>query len=175
VIVTKLDTLTLFVSGAASKTDPNGNTNPLGAGLLWDSFNPKESRTGNAIYLGGRYDITSTRTKIGAEYNHGSKNWIGMVPAGDDVWTSKLGTRGNVYEVYLIQELNRKAISKKANVFVRVGYQYYTFNYTASNSWLGAPVKISELNLNIADQAKAQFLTPLKNAQDIYATFEVKF
>ena len=36
-----------------------------------------------------------------------------MVPAEDDIWTSKLGTRGDVYEIYLIQSLNRKAIAKE--------------------------------------------------------------
>ena len=122
VITTKMGPLNLFVSAAASETDPNANLTgpdfnqdgtpdaPM-AGLLYNA-GAKESHTGNAIYVGGRYDMGST--KVGAEYNRGSKYWISMIPASDDIWTGKLGTRGSVYEVYLIQELKRKPISKKA-------------------------------------------------------------
>ena len=169
-------TLNLFGSAGLSKTHPNGNTvvfNGIntGAGLMYTGA--KESTTGNAFYLGARYDFTPTRTKFGAEYNRGSKDWISFVPAGDDIWTSKLGTRGNVYEVYLIQELNAKPISSYfAKTFFRVGYQYYDFQYTGSNNWVGAPVKVADL---AASPNNAQLLTPLKSAQDLYATMEVKF
>jgi hypothetical protein len=129
----------------------------------------KESTTGNAIYLGARYDLPS-KTKIGLEYNHGSKNWISFIPAADDIWTSKLGTRGNVYEVYLIQELPGLPIaSYRAKSFIRIGYQYYDFDYTGSNNWVGAPVAISDVASN------PQMLTPMKSAKDLYATLEVKF
>ena len=80
------------------------------------------------------------------EYNYGSKNWITFVPAADDMWTTKLGTRGNVYEAYLIQEINLKPISSYlSKAFFRFGYQYYDFEYTGSNNWVGAPVKIADL------------------------------
>lgn len=182
--------LILFASAAVSKTHPNSNTFQLpffsiggttyngGFGLLYDDdpMTPevdKKSRTGSAIYLGARYDLKSTGTKIGVEYNHGSKYWIGMVPASDDIWTSKLGTRGDVYEVYLIQELNKKPIAKRGKAYIRLGYQYYKFNYTGSNSWIGEPKKISDLNT--FDPSKTQLLAPLKNAYDIYTTFNVEF
>ncbi len=165
VVTAKVANLNVFASAAASKTDPNGNTNPFGAGLEWDSLHAKESHMGNAIYIGGRYDMG--RTKVGAEYNRGSKYWISMVPASDDVWTGKLGTRGSVYEVYVIQELNRKPISKKGKAFVKLGYQYYKFDYTSSNNWVGSPDDIGTAN--------PQFLAPVKDAQDLYATFEVQF
>ena len=88
------------------------------------------------------------------------------------MWTSKLGTRGNVYEAYLIQELKLKPISSfVSKTFFGIGYQYYDFEYTGSNNWVGAPVKIAELTKPL----NAQMLTPMKNAQNIYATFEVKF
>jgi hypothetical protein len=170
-----------FVSAAQSKTHPNdelytvqtGATPPsVGvAGLLYDAGS-KESHSGTAFYVGGRYDIASTGTKIGAEYNQGSKYWIGMVPAADDPWTSKLGTRGSVYELYIIQELKNKAISPKGEAFFKVGYQYYKFDYTGSNSWIGAPKKISDL---ASSPANAQMLVPIEKATDIYATFEVRF
>ncbi|MBI5577453.1 MAG: DUF3373 domain-containing protein [Deltaproteobacteria bacterium] len=169
-------TLNIFGSGALDKTHPNGKTVILsngfdtGAGLMFTGRS--ESTTGWAAHIGGRYDITATRTKIGAEYNHGSKNWISFVPAGDDIWTSKLGARGNVYEIYLIQELNEKAVSSHiAKTFLRVGYQYYDFTHTGSNNWVGAPVKMSEL----VNAANAQMLVPVEKATDFYATVEVKF
>jgi hypothetical protein len=180
VITSKLGDLNLFLSAAESKTSPNDNTfnnNLTPWGLLWTSTAAggagKESAKGSAVYLGGRYDIASTKTKIGAEYNHGTKNWIGMVPAGDDIWTSKLGTRGDVYEIYLIQELNRNPISKKGKAFVRLGYQYYKFEYTGSNFWIGAPAKISELST--ANPATQQIFAPVKDAKDLYLTFDVQF
>lgn len=182
-----------FVAGSRSKTHPNANTFELpffsvngspvyngGFGLLYDDCDPMtpggqcaESHSGTLVYLGGRYDIKSTGTKVGLEYNHGSQYWIGMVPAGDDMWTSKLGTRGNVWEVYLIQELNKKPIAKRGKAFVRLGYQYYTFKYTGSNNWVGAPKPID--SLNTMDPSGTQLLAPLKNAKDFYATFEVIF
>lgn len=175
----------LFISAAQSKTDPNDQlfsiatgTTPASlpvAGMLYD--NPamggvKESHTGTAVYLGGRYDIASTGTKIGAEYNQGSQYWVGMVPAGDDVWTSKLGTRGKVYEIYVIQELKNKALTKKGLAFFKLGYQSYKFDYTGSNNWVGAPKKMSEL---ASSTGNAQMLAPIEKATDLYLTFEVRF
>jgi len=172
----KVGDLNLFGSAALSSTHPNDNrfaslaTMP---GLLYDA--EKESHTGTALYLGARYDIKRTGTKIGAEYNHGSQYWITFVPASDDMWTGKLGTRGDVYEVYLIQELNQKPIAKRGKAFVRFGYQYYDFAYTGSNFWIGEPKKISDLNTDVRRPANYQMLAPIKNAHDIYATFNVSF
>jgi Protein of unknown function (DUF3373) len=174
VIMGKVSDLNLFFSVAQSRSDPN-NQNAAGVGLLSDANNPPEASrlVGTAIYVGGRYDIKSTGTKIGLEYNQGSKYWIGMVPAADDVWTSKLGTRGRVYEVYIIQELKNRPLMKKAKAFWKVGYQIYDFKYTGSNNWMGAPIKISDLDQTNA--ANAQFLAPIKKATDLYMTFEVLF
>lgn len=182
VVMGKVSNLNLFVSAAQSKTHPNDQLfevdagPPVGlvpvAGLLYDAGNPADSQTGYALYVGARYDIDSTRTKIGVEYNQGSKYWIGMVPAADDIWTSKLGTRGNVYEIYIIQELKNKPIAKKGKAFFRLGYQFYRFDFTGSNGWVGAPKNISDLT---ATPANAQMLVPIEKATDIYATFEVQF
>ena len=164
--------LNWFVDGALSVTHPNGNTNPFGGGLLFNMGQEVKNRTGWAVLVGGRYDIESTGTKIGLEYNHGSKYWITFAPAADDMWTSKVGARGNVYETYVIQELPMAPISSYlSKAFFKVGYQYYDFDYTGSNNWVGAPAKISDVN----SPMNAQFFTPLENAQDIYATFEVHF
>ena len=168
--------LNLFADAGLSVTHPNGNVSSnagfqgLGTGGFFNPEAPTD-KTGWAAYVGARYDYEPTRTKLGVEYNHGSKNWISFAPAADDMWTSKVGTRGDVYEAYLIQELNLKPVSSYlSKAFFRVGYQYYNFDYTGSNNWVGAPVKIADIK-----PTDMLLLTPLKNAQDIYATFEVKF
>ena len=168
--------LNFFGDAGMSVTHPNSNVsgNAGFQGLLTGQFlNPEapSDKTGWAAYLGARYDYEPSKTKFGVEYNHGSKNWITFAPAADDIWTSKLGTRGDVYEAYLIQELNLKPISSYlSKAFFRLGYQYYSFDYTGSNNWVGAPVKIADIK-----PTDMMLLTPLKNAQDLYLTFEVKF
>ncbi len=167
--------LQLFADWGMSRTSPNNNVSAQFGfqGLLTGGFfapEAPEKKTGTAISLGVRYDLPS-KTKLGLEYNHGSKNWITFAPAADDIWTSKLGTRGNVYEAYVIQELGGKAVSSYfSKSFVRFGVRHYDFKYTGSNNWVGAPVAISDVN-----GADMMTLTPLKSATDVYATFEVKF
>ncbi len=166
--------LNLFADAALSVTHPNRNVSSQFGfqGLLGGAFfQPEEpaSKRGNALIVGARYDLPS-RTKLGLEYNRGSKNWITFAPAADDLWTSKVGTRGNAYEGYVIQELAGKPVSSYfSKAFFRLGVQYYDFKYTGSNNWVGAPVRISDVN------GQFMTLTPLKNAWDAYATFEVKF
>jgi hypothetical protein len=169
-------TLNMFADFGMSVTHPNDNvSNNAGfQGLMTGQFFAQEapsSKTGYAAYLGARYDYTPTNTKLGVEYNHGSKNWITFAPAADDMWTAKVGTRGNVYETYLIQDLNLKPVSSHlSKAFVKLGYQYYDFEYTGSNNWVGAPQKISDIK-----STDMFLLTPVKSAQNIYFTFEVKF
>jgi hypothetical protein len=182
VVMGKVSNFNLFFSAAQSKTHPNDQLfevdagPPFGlvpvAGLMYDAGSEAKSVTGTAVYIGGRYDIQASGTKIGLEYNQGSKNWIGMVPASGDPWTGKLGTRGSVYEVYIIQELKNKPISKRGQAFFKLGYQAYQFDYTGSNNWVGAPKKISDL---ATSPANAQMLAPVEKATDIYLTFEVRF
>jgi len=168
-------TLNFFADFGLSVTHPNNNVSANAGfqGLLTGGFlapEEPEDKTGWAAYLGVRYDLPS-KTKLGFEYNHGSKNWITFAPAADDMWTSKVGTRGNVFEPYIIQELNLKPISSfTSKAFFKIGYQYYDFEYTGSNNWVGAPQKISGIQ-----SSDLLLLTPLKSAQDIYATFEVQF
>ncbi|MBZ0155873.1 MAG: DUF3373 domain-containing protein [Alphaproteobacteria bacterium] len=176
--------LNLFGSVALSKTHPNNNVLSLpfgtvggqtfnaGFGLMYDEGN-KKSRTGHAYWVGARYDYKPTGTKIGAEYNYGSKYWLAFTPASDDLWTSKVGTHGSVYEVYLIQSLNKKPIAKRGDAFIRAGFQYYKFDYTGSNNWMGEPKKISDLSTS--DVNGTQLFAPLKNAKDFYMTFDVIF
>ncbi len=167
--------LNFFVDGALSVTHPNDNVSGQAGfqGLMTGAFFAPEKatdRTGWAVYTGVRYDLPS-KTKIGFEFNHGSKYWITFAPAADDMWTSKVGTRGNVYEPYIIQELDLKPISSYlSKAFFRLGYQYYDFEYTGSNNWVGKPQKISSIQAN-----GIQLMAPVSKAHDVYATFEVHF
>lgn len=167
--------LTVFASGATSMALPSKNRyNANGMafpGMLCDGTDCP-NRRGFAYYLGARYDFAKTRTKIGAEFNHGSKNWITFVPAGDDIWTSKLGTRGEVYELYAIQDLGRAPIARDGRVSLRLGWQYYDFKYTGSNSWVGAPMSIKDIQPVMAN---AQMMAPIRHAYDIYTSFDVRF
>ncbi|MDD2364790.1 MAG: DUF3373 domain-containing protein [Desulfuromonadaceae bacterium] len=169
-------TLQLFGDLGLSITHPNGNVSQnagfqglLSGEFFAQDFAPKD-QTGWAGYAGIRYDLPSN-TKIGFEFNHGSKYWITFAPSADDMWTSKLGTRGNVYEPYVIQELNLKPISSYfAKAFFKLGYQYYDFEYTGSNNWVGAPKKISDIS-----SSDLMLMAPVKSASNIYGTFEVQF
>lgn len=162
--------LNFFLYGAVSRSLPNSTLSHGMAGLEYDAGQNPDSHLGGALYTGIRYDVTKSRTKIGLEYNRGSKYWINFTPASDDVWTSKLGTRGSVYEAYVIQELFRPAVSPKGLVDIRVGYQYYNFDYTGSNNWMGAPIKMSDVSASTG-----QMLSPVRNAYDIYTMVDVHF
>ena len=167
-------TLQVFGDVGMSITRPNNNVSAQFGfqGLMTGAFfNPEapSNKKGTAVALGVRYDLPS-RSKFGFEWNHGSKNWITFAPAADDMWTAKMGTRGDVYEAYYIQELDRQPISSFfSKAFFRVGVQYYKFDYTGSNNWVGAPVAIGHVNGNLMTT------TPLEDATNLYATFEVKF
>ncbi len=166
--------LHVFGDVGMSVTHPNNNVSAQFGfqGLLTGSFfNPEapSSKTGTAIALGLRYDLPS-KTMVGLEYNRGSRDWITFAPAADDMWTSKVGARGDVIEAYLIQELDRMPISSFfSKAFFRLGVQRYNLKYTGSNNWVGAPVAISDVN------GQMMTTTPLSSATNIYATFEVKF
>jgi hypothetical protein len=167
--------LNIFGDIGISITHPNDNVSANAGfqGLLTGAFFSPEApkdKTGWAVYAGIRYDLPS-KTKLGFEFNHGSRDWITFAPSADDMWTSKLGVRGNVFEPYAIQELNLKPISSHlSKAFFKLGYQYYDFEYTGSNNWVGAPVKISSIQ-----PTSMLLLAPMKEAHNVYATFEVKF
>jgi len=75
-----------------------------------------------------------------------------------------------VWDLYLIQELDKKPVSSFfSKTFFRLGIQYYDFQYTGSNNWVGAPVKMSDVN------GQMMTMTPLQKAYNAYATLEVKF
>jgi len=172
VYMDKIGDLNWFLAGGWSHTDPSGY-DEAGNSLLTSWWDPLEEQDGYSFYGGIRYDINDLRLKLGAEYNFGSEYWVSMTPGHDDLYNSKLATRGHVAEVYMIYDLpTGEALSKYAKTFMRLGYQYYKYDYTYSGSWLGAPTDVDKL---ASDPFAAQFYPALDDLQQIYLTFEIFF
>ena len=111
--------------------------------------------------------------KLGLEYNWGGENWVAFTPGHDDLYMSKLATRGTVFELYGIYDLpGGEAISSLSKAFIRLGYQHYEYDYTGSGFWLGAPVDIGQLT---ATPMNMQFYTPIESMDQVYLTFESWF
>jgi hypothetical protein len=135
--------LNLFLSGAWSHTDAEKVSEiplfeMLGMSLL-SSEGELEEHDGWSVYTGGRYTVQDWGTKLGLEYNYGSKYWFNVTGAEDNLVGSKLSTRGHVLEPYVIQQVIGD------NFFFRVGAQLYWFNYSGSGFPLGAPVDVDEV------------------------------
>ncbi|MDF1613899.1 DUF3373 family protein [Desulfurivibrio dismutans] len=186
-----------FVAGGWSRTDPNSNGmfNDNAAGMqdlqaalaMTAGLNPGDpgyvpfanyspntsSENGYSIYLGARYDLPNTQFKFGLEYNYGSEYWIGMSPGHDDIYASKLATRGHVYEVYGIYDIPGRAVSSFGNAFIRVGYQHYDYNYTGSLDWNTKPYDLS----SSSERAMATYMgiETVDKADQVYVTFEARF
>ncbi|MCB2183481.1 MAG: DUF3373 domain-containing protein [Desulfobulbaceae bacterium] len=174
VYMDKVNDLNYFFSAGWSRTDPRG-VDEMGTGLLtsWWDEDYDEAKNGYSVYAGIRYDMSDLGLKLGLEYNYGSKNWIAFTPGHDDLYQSKLATRGNVYEAYLIYDLpTGEAISKYAKTFLRLGYQHYDYEYTGSGFWLGEPIDIDDLS---DDPLNAQFYAPVEDMDNIYLSLDVFF
>jgi hypothetical protein len=126
-----------FVSGSWSKSRPaEGVTGPFG-GLLSDPFENPESQTGSMYYVGARYNFDNDLTKIGLEWNKGSRYWFNFAPSQDDVIAPKTSTRGTVWEGYLTHRITRKFVMKLA-------YINYAFDYSGSGWHVGAPKELGD-------------------------------
>jgi len=168
----KIGDLNWFIAGGWSHSKPAGY-DEAGNSLLTSWWDPLKDQDGYSLYGGVRYDLLAYRLRLGAEYNWGSEYWVGMSPGHDDLYNSKLATRGQVAEVYLIYDLpTGEMLSKYAKTFMRLGYQYYKYDYSYSGSWLGAPVDVDDL---ANDPLNAQFYPALDDLQQVYLTFEIYF
>lgn len=126
----------LYASGNLSATRPNGTTTPFG-GLLSDPFETPVNHSGYMFLAGLRFNFSDEeRTKLGFEFNHGSKYWFNFAQAQDDIIAPKTNTRGNVAEVYLTHRVNDRFIFK--GDFIK-----YLYDYSGSGWHLGAPQKLN--------------------------------
>ncbi len=137
----RLADIDLFISGSWSHTDPSGiSRNPyfelMGQGLL-SSDGDLEARNGFGIYGGALFPMPFD-ARLGLEYNWGSKYWFPFTGAEDSLVASKLAARGSVYEAYYIQPVF------KDNFFLKLGGQYFNYDYTGSGNPMGKPVNISD-------------------------------
>lgn len=175
VYMDKYSNLNYFLSGGWSRTDPNS----VGMFNDWSSVGVGGARNtgsenGYVMHVGVRYDIPDSLFKVGAEYNHGSKYWIAMTPGHDDLYASKLATRGDVYEVYGIYDIpGGEAISKFGKAFIRLGYQHYEYDYTGSMDWTTMPFDVD----SNAERFRAMMsgATIIDSADQVYLTFEASF
>lgn len=172
----KIAAFNYFVSGGWSNTSPNDNgmfNDPAAmmAGLTGPNT---DSENGYALYLGMRYDMDDLRLKLGAEYNYGSQYWVGFTPAHDDLYQSKLATRGNVFELYSIYDIpSGEAMSKYGRAFIRLGYQYYDYKYSGTGDWNLYPYDLG--NDQDLQKLQAMGMDPVESAHQIYLTFEAYF
>lgn len=129
-----------YVSGNLSATRPNGRTTPFG-GLMSDPFETPVNRSGYMILGGLRFNFPNDeRTKLGFEFNHGSRYWFNFAQASDDIVAPKTNTRGNVFEAYLTHRINDRFIFK--GDFIK-----YIYDYSGSGWHLGAPKALDAMPL----------------------------
>ena len=176
----KVSDFTYFVAGGWSETDPGGHGmfNDYAAMSQGLTGYNTDSEDGYSVYAGLRYDITDAGLKFGAEYNWGSEYWIAFTPGHDDLYLSKLSTRGQVAEVYMIYDLpSGEAISKYAKTFIRLGYQHYWYDYTGVD-WVVKPYDVD----NAAEMTGAYEIAtatgssmPVESADQVYLTLDVFF
>jgi len=137
----KLANIDLFLAPSWSHTSPSQiSKNPyyalLGQGLLSSNGN-LQSRDGYGIYAGAIFPMP-LEARLGLEYNWGSQYWFNFTGAEDSLVGSKLAARGQVFEGYYIQPIY------KDNFFVKLGGQYYDYDYTGSGNPLGEPISITD-------------------------------
>ena len=179
----KISNLNYFVSGGYSYAIPDSSGMGMftdfarmGAGMTGPNY---DNESGYSLYAGVRYDMDDIGLKIGGEFNWGSQYWLAMAPGHDDIYMSKLATRGQVYEAYLIYDLpTGDFISKYARTFIRLGYQHYEYDYAGSGDWNMYPYDLDDatdmMMLNgLVSAGMAN--DPVERADQIYLTFEVYF
>ena len=131
-VITRRDgPLDYFVSYGYMETDPTDFYSPFG-GMMSDPFTEPEDQDGDMIYLGARWNFNQDRTKLGLEFNHGSKYWYNFSLGEDDFLAPKTSTRGDVWEAYVTHRIRESFIFKLA-------YIDYSYDYSGSGWLLGAP------------------------------------
>jgi hypothetical protein len=139
VLIRRDGPLDYFFSGNYSGTKPENVTTPFG-GLMSDPFEVPEDQDGYMVYTGLRYNFDNNKTRLGFEYNYGSKYWFNFASAEDDIIMPKTQTRGHVFEIYATHRIHKHFIFK-------ADYIDYNFIYSGTGWHLGAPKKLDEMPL----------------------------
>ncbi len=125
-----------FASYSVMKSHPDAVTTPFG-GLFCDPFETPEEQTGKMAYAGARYTFADEKTKVGLEYNKGSKYWFNFSHGADDVFAPKTATRGEVWELYLTHRVAKRFV-------IKLDYMHYDYEYSGSGWHLGAPKSLTD-------------------------------
>jgi hypothetical protein len=125
-----------FASINYSSSSPENVTTPFG-GLFSDPFEVPDDEDGHMYYAGVRYNFAEGRTKIGAEFNHGSKYWFNFALAEDDFLAPKTSVRGDVWELYVTHRIRDSFVLK-------LDYIDYSYDYSGSGWLLGSPKDLSD-------------------------------
>ncbi len=131
-----------FVEWVRHDYRPNGKSvrydvPGISFGLMSDKG--MENRTGQAVHAGFRQTVKArflNNPKFGFEYVHGTRYWKSFSDGHDDP-LDLMGVRGNTYDVYFIQPLNRY-------LFCRFGATFMDHNFTSGNSIYGSPKPVDE-------------------------------
>ena len=149
--------LLLFGSVAMTQTKPKDGETMLGS---------QDSEIGTSVWVGIQKDcMLMDDSKIGFEFNQGSKYWRPFTYAEDTAIGSKIATRGNAYEMYLTKHIDK-------NLSLQVRYTYIDYKFSGSNGFFGSqtgtPIEISKLGNDIAGSVA-------DNAQDFRAYLKYQF
>jgi hypothetical protein len=144
-----LDDTMAFASFAMSKTRPNS------LGMLGSP----DSEIGSSVWLGlnAPCPISPDDSRVGIEWNKGSKYWRSMTYGEDTYAGSKIATRGQAWEIYRNQKLT-DALS------FGVSYLKINYDYTGSNAFFGAEGTPNPIGAY-----------DVKSAQDVRAYMRYKF
>ena len=131
----------MFVSANWDSLRPNGVTTPFG-GLGSDPFETPVNHEGQMYYVGLRYSIPQDdgKTKVGFEFNHGTKYWFNFANAEDDIIMPKTQTRGDVFETYVTHRINDHFIFK-------ADFMRYNYAWSGSGWHLGEPKRLDSVPL----------------------------
>ena len=131
----------LYASMNADGLRPNGVTTPFG-GLGSNPFDTPSNHNGTMFYGGLRYNFPQDdgRTKLGFEFNDGSKYWFNFAQAEDDIFAPKTSARGQVYESYLTHRIT-------SHFILKLDYQRFHYTWSGSGWDVGAPERLSSTPL----------------------------
>ncbi|HYT68298.1 MAG TPA: DUF3373 family protein [Vicinamibacterales bacterium] len=125
-----------FVNWNLNHSSPEPVTTPFG-GFFSDPFEIPTSQIGQMVFVGARVNANDGRTKVGIEFNRGSKYWMNFAPAEDDIVAPKTAARGKVVEGYVTHRIAPRFIAK-------VDVSRYWYDYSMSGWQLGTPRRLDE-------------------------------